>query len=690
MQKISRRIIVIVLLCIFAGCIQTKEEYTLNPDGSGKVVYESTLPLIRMSNIMTDEVPDPQEQALEEVGKILKNSQGVDVWKDVNYKDTENGFLFFKGTAYFKKLSALRIGGSMKSEGDETVFETVFEKLPKGGMELKLVEKKAEKKESSVEELSDEELAKKVKAEKAKYQQSKGMLMAILSELRVEKIFHLPGQLNEVNVFKKDDDGNTVSILYEGDKMLQAYDELTKTDEWWRKQVLTGRGKEGPPMEDLHEKLFGVGGQARTTLKGELKPLFDYDAEVVAAKEAYPGLRKKLGLAKEPEMLPAAKGGSFKSLRIGGVRLVRESNQKNGVRPLNYDKGYTISVIGELPGSVLKVKDIQVLKAITDNGEDMRKKNFFHMFPQLSKDKGTVVFNINLRVPGDNVKSIKEVSGEIGYVVARGTKTVDLGTLKLKTGSKGLTLDAKISSIKESKWNKGSYELSLNLTTDKEYIKRVRFMDANGIDLEVEEAGYMQMNKNLTQTFRYDKEFPSEAHIIVEMYDKVQEYTIPYKLENISLLGLPMKQGKQFVDTHKKYKEQEYEKEVNPDDGGKKLAVGSGSTDEVVRSTPHHKRQEVDQKSHESMIIRMLKNYKGMNRNSRSKETIQNWINETEDVLDNSSITDLKIWNISSRHSEQKYLVSYIIVRGSNKQELSYEVDLITNTVRAVSVERRG
>ncbi len=579
MQNISRRIIVISLLCIFAGCIQTKEEYTLNPDGSGKVVYESTLPL--MSTMMTDEVPDPQDQAREEVGKILKNSQGVDVWKDVNYKVTEKGSLFFKGTAYFQKHSALKIGGSMKSESSKVVFE----KLPKGGMELRLVEKKAEEKESSAGELSDEELAKKVKAEKAKFQQSKGMLMAILTELRIEKIFHLPGQLNEVNVFKKDNDSNTVSILYEGGKMLQALDELAKTDEWWRKQALSGRGivKEGPPMDDLHEKLFGVGGQARTTLKGELKPLFDYENEVVSAKNMYPSMRERLGLSTVPKRLPAAEGGSFKSLRIGGVRLVRESNQKNCVRPFNYDKGYTISIIGELPGSVLKVKNVQILKAIADNGEDLRKKNSFHMFPQLSEDKGTVIFDLNLRVPGDNVKSLKEVSGEIGYVVARGTKTVDLGTLKLKTGSKGLTLDVEISSIKENQWNKGSYELSLKLTTDNENIKRVRFMDANDIDLEVEKAGHMQMNKNLTLTFRYDKEFPSDAHIIVEMYDKVQEYTIPYKLENISLLGLPMKQGEQLVETHKKYEEQEYEKEVNTDDGGKKLTVGSGSTVEVVR-----------------------------------------------------------------------------------------------------------
>lgn len=529
-----KNVLIMMFLCALIGCLQTKEEFTLNPDGTGKVVYESTLPLV--NPMMPD--ADPKELALNEVEKILKSSKGVETWQDVTFTVTDEGALAFKGTAYFRRLSALRIGGSIKNESSGAEFV----EISGGGGELRLVEGKDDEAKPPAKKLSDEELTVKAKAEKAKFMKQKPMLTGFMAGFREEKIFHLPGTLDEVMVFKKTADKNTVSILYEGENILKALDVLIQDDEWWREQVRSGQDMDkGPPMSDLHEILFGTGGQARATLKGELKPLFDYGTEVAAAKKAYSAMRKKLGLIEEPERMPAASGGSFKSLRVGGVQLVHESDQKNGIRPFNYDKGYKISLICELPGSVLLVKNVSVSKAVADNGENLLPEHPFPSFPQLSNDKNTVIFNINLLVPGDNVKGLREVSGKLIYVVAEGTKSIDLGTLELKPGVKGEALNAEITSIEESKWVEGSYELNLKMNADKDNIKRVRFLDTDGNELDVESGGYEQMNRNLTLTFRSETEFPPRAHIIVDMYDKMQEYTIPFELNDISLLGLPIK-----------------------------------------------------------------------------------------------------------------------------------------------------
>ncbi|MEA3506072.1 MAG: hypothetical protein U9R36_01040, partial [Elusimicrobiota bacterium] len=75
---------------------------------------------------------------------------------------------------------------------------------------------------------------------------------------------------------------------------------------------------------------------------------------------------------------------------------------------------------------------------------------------------------------------------------------------------------------------------------DTDNIKRVLFLDANGTELDIERAGYEQMGRNLTLTFRSETKFPPQAHIIVEMHGKIREYTIPFSIKNISLLGSPM------------------------------------------------------------------------------------------------------------------------------------------------------
>ena len=44
------------------------------------------------------------------VNSIIEQSQGVSAWKDLAFKVGDDGKIVFSGTAYFKKLSSLKIG----------------------------------------------------------------------------------------------------------------------------------------------------------------------------------------------------------------------------------------------------------------------------------------------------------------------------------------------------------------------------------------------------------------------------------------------------------------------------------------------------------------------------------------------------------------------------------------------------
>ena len=116
-------------LMLLTGCFETKDEFTINPDGSGKVVHESSFQQVNLGN---------QEEATEDslkeaIGKVITESKGIEAWRDVSFKRLDDGRLFFKGTAYFTNLNTLDIPNQtmlefdwQKSDGGAVLTETIF------------------------------------------------------------------------------------------------------------------------------------------------------------------------------------------------------------------------------------------------------------------------------------------------------------------------------------------------------------------------------------------------------------------------------------------------------------------------------------------------------------------------------------------------------------------------------------
>jgi hypothetical protein len=103
-------------LVLLSGCFDTNDEFTLNPDGSGKVVHESSFQNVDLSGDN-----DTSDAALKEaIAKVIENAKGVEAWRDVSYKRLEDGRLYFKGTAYFKNLTALDFPNQTMLEFDWT------------------------------------------------------------------------------------------------------------------------------------------------------------------------------------------------------------------------------------------------------------------------------------------------------------------------------------------------------------------------------------------------------------------------------------------------------------------------------------------------------------------------------------------------------------------------------------------
>jgi hypothetical protein len=234
-------------------------------------------------------------------------------------------------------------------------------------------------------------------------------------------------------------------------------------------------------------------------------------------------------------------------VKVAGVRLVRFSDQKRNLRPFNDDAGYSIALLVEFPGSVQSVSDETLVEAaVADDGSSLLSDSDWNCkahFPSLSSDKTAAMLEFALKVPDSGVKGLKELSGHISYRVSGGIKEVDLGIEELKAGAKGAELGARIESIKDGWQKNGSQEMELKLNLKPDDIKSLSLV-VDGEKTPLTQRGYSGGGSSYTVTYESKEAFPPKAHLVAEIYDQLQNFDAPFKLENISLLGESIGAGK--------------------------------------------------------------------------------------------------------------------------------------------------
>ena len=332
--------------------------------------------------------------------------------------------------------------------------------------------------------------------------------------------------------------------------MLELLDQLIKDDSWWQEMVRTGKNLNDPDALSgarFSEKMYGSVQPLHAVVSGPLVPQFDYATEVAAAKTNYTALLARLKLTADTVGVAATvatAGAPFKSVTVGGVRLITQGDRDNEVRPLNYDPEYTLAMVARFDGAVREVTGGELSQAIADTGENLLPARDWDRkisFPRLSKDKTVVIFELKLKLPPPAVQGLKELSGQIDYLTGGATKLVDLGITSFRAGATGKEYAAVIKSVGTDKWNKGKETLELELHVPKYMIKGVTFFDDTGAKL-ITTVGSTMGNDNLT-TLGYSQtnQFPAVGRIELEVFTDLQKHTVPFSLADISLLGRPVR-----------------------------------------------------------------------------------------------------------------------------------------------------
>lgn len=504
------------------SCFEVEQEFTLNPDGTGKVRLDSVFP-----NISFNGDDEQTEEALKKaVSEFMKETKGVEVWRDVTYSWTDDGRVNFKGTGYFEDIKELELHnvGMMafdwSADGGKGTLTMDF-KESEGGANEKVISK------------DPEERKKEIKMERQKFKQSKPMMTGFMTGLKHKAVFNLPGKSGATVNFTEE--GGKIGIEVTGEKLLAAMEKLVNDDEWLMTNSFDAQ--EGPSdVEEMSETLFGHKGAVKADRTGLGKPLFDYAAEVAAARKDFEKLQEKFTVP----IAPPATGEAMESLEIVGVRISQEVGKKIGLRPFNSEPGFSLSVLGKFPGSVLAVTEAVMESAVADDGSDLLPEKEWDRkihFPRLSEAKIDVMFEIDLEMPGPDVKSIRELSGNIQYTVSSGLKETDLGLPALKAGEKGKEFKAEIVEIKDG-WKKdGSKQIEIKLALDSDTVKSLVLVDG-AKRKELEKRGHSSFGSGST-TFTFESEdgFPENAKLLVVMHDGVKTFDVPFKLENISLQG---------------------------------------------------------------------------------------------------------------------------------------------------------
>jgi hypothetical protein len=307
---------------------------TLNPDGSGKAVFE-----VRQSGgggvpkgVPTPDLAKAAPSLTSQLGTAqmaLMGTVGVDAWSDLSLSATPDGQVIFRGTAYFKNLERFHI--HVPGAGARVMM---WEKGAKSGGVLKFDAPAGSGMLPKPATLPPDELAKQVAETRARWKQGRfheertGQTVLDLS-------FKLPGEVAEVVGFKKEADG-TVHIKMDGMKYEAAVDALLADDKALGNAIQLaggeGLGSFGFGMLVLEEMLLGAKLPFTAAVRGEVKPPFDFAAEVKAIGQPAPAvaaqaeaLVKQLGAAAAGQRDEAEK----KLVDLARMQDIRDLLQKH-------------------------------------------------------------------------------------------------------------------------------------------------------------------------------------------------------------------------------------------------------------------------------------------------------------------------------------------------------------------------
>lgn len=291
--------IVLCVACLGQMACNMDREYTLNPNGSGKVRCAWTMKyhgLLFLYPFLKDSKPALEEEARHLAANEIRNASGIETWSDVSIKISLDGSVSFEGTAYFVDINKVRLYPLMSNQFLE---KPTFSRGQNGGVILDFVS--GIHVAGNVTRFSDDELEEIIRVKRAELKRSQkewGFLDYLINAKSSVSV-NLPGPIESCTNMSQIVD-NKVKVEVEGKKLVEALREFSANDDFMRRHMRAGGGEfsiEALAHDEVFvERLFGKKGTIRVETKKDLRAQFDYDKEVAEAKKNFDPMIKRLGI----------------------------------------------------------------------------------------------------------------------------------------------------------------------------------------------------------------------------------------------------------------------------------------------------------------------------------------------------------------------------------------------------------
>lgn len=519
-----------------AGCLDVEEEYTINPDRSGKVAFAFKRLESGLNFSMSGKALEGEEKLQQFIVDMIEQSKGVAAWADIEAELNDDGQPSISGVAYFDDIRRFSLKyGSVSISGNDVVWT----ETGNGLVELSIGDRDDDETitsgTQSREALTEEQIQGEMKKQRQQAEHLLPMLRASLDGMRIAHTFRLASPPTSVSGFEPVD--GTYRHQTSGREILGKLDAVADNEELIRAMAidkLTG-ANQGSGDSETRERLMGK--PARLVFENSGPPLFDYASEVAAAKEAFPTTMIAFGLERQlPGLLPPEQGMGFASLELGGVQLTRDLGLDFQARPFNTDPGLKLSFVGRFEGRINSFVEARLHEAIDQSGASILSESEWEQTTTmafLNDVQDLAVFDVTLK-PRPETTTVKRLSGTVVYTVASETETFSLGFNTIEAGAAGTIEGALIKSVGKARWGDG-FELEVTVPYARAAVKELRIYLPSGELFDAEAGGSMYSGNETTFTMRSKTGFPSALDLRVEIYSDIKRMETPFEYTNIEL-----------------------------------------------------------------------------------------------------------------------------------------------------------
>jgi len=560
-----RKVILLIsaALLFISGCLETELEIFLNTDGSGKMIMDTELsPMVAMQySMFSEEATDSNAMVRQMLQNQMFRDNDTLVWEAIDSGTTSEGGLFFNATAYFNDMvdiygcgHDMPFGGMVNLE----ITRTDDGKMILTEVDYIMEQEDANDVEKKKTELTDEQLEFKLKQLKMYLQQSKMMMGQYMGDFSYKMTIHLPGVIEDVNVFTVVDD-YTVMFEIQGSKIMQEYDKLL-ADEAKLREMVKSNIEEMPMMEPdekyMRKVMLGTDDPMRVVIVPYDSMNVDYTKDIETAKENFKQIVEKFGIEYiepvevqiDPNDVP-----EIVNTEVIGAQLVHKSAVKDNEPGLrnrwtsDYEKPrYEMYMFVDFSCPVTEIENIQINSVLDNKGKELVKKDSYAYPEYFSADKTRAKFDVSLEPPSEEANSIKNIKGVITCISSSKLEKADLGFIELKQDAASTDGDVKITYMYKYEDFDPNEECGragvahFEIANHGYKINNINLLDVNGVELKA----YIPCGDKIS-SFGNKTEIPMEFGELIPEKAKIQaertrhfaDFELPFVVKNVTLLG---------------------------------------------------------------------------------------------------------------------------------------------------------